>query len=238
MQGYPIGTIALVIVAAVIYLGLAHRTLDRLYLTDKAALLVIAAMILGSFIDIPIPFGGIGASVNVGGAIIPLILVLYVLSKAGTSGERIRAVLAAVITTAVVLSINTVILGDDPWHGGKDIIDPLYVYPLVAGGTAYIAGRSRRAAFIAAFLGVLLLDIIDYLIIVFSGVPGSVSIGGAGIFDALVLSGIVAVGLAEIVGETRERIQGGPAVEGRNKELLEGLKNKNYFGNGGDEDEK
>ncbi|HBT20518.1 MAG TPA: hypothetical protein DEA47_04020 [Peptococcaceae bacterium] len=238
MQGYPIGTIVLVIIAAVIYLGLAHRTLDRLYLTDKAALLIIAAMILGSFIDIPITFGGINASVNVGGAVIPLILVLYVLSKAGTSGERIRAVLAAVITAAVIFSINTLIFGDDPWHRGRDFVDPLYVYPLVAGGTAYIAGRSRRSAFIAAFLGVLLLDIIDYLIIVFFNVPGSVNIGGAGVFDALVLSGIVAVGLAEIIGETRERIQGGPAVEGRNEKLLEGLKNKNYSGDRGEDDEK
>ncbi len=63
---YPIGTIILVIVAALIYFGLAHRVLDRLYVTDKAALAVIAAMILGSFISLPIPHRNIGVSVNIG----------------------------------------------------------------------------------------------------------------------------------------------------------------------------
>jgi len=228
--GYPVGTVALVIVAALIYFGLAHRTLDRMYLTDKAALLVIAAMILGSFIDIPIPFGGIDASINIGGAVIPVALAIYVLSRAGTTKEWVRAILAAVITAAVILVINSFIFGDDPWHTGREFLDPLYVMPLIAGGVAYIAGRSRRSAFIAATMGVLLLDIVDYLVVLFTGVRSTISIGGAGIFDALVLSGIVAVGLAEIVGEMRERLQGGPAVAGRDEKLLEGLKNTNYTG--------
>lgn len=68
MFGYPFGTIVLVILAAVIYFGFAQRALDRLYLTDKAALAIIVAMIIGGYIDIPIPFGGVDASVNVGGA--------------------------------------------------------------------------------------------------------------------------------------------------------------------------
>ena len=39
-------------------------------------------------------------------------------------------------------------------------------------------------------------------------------IGGAGAFDSLILAGILAVLLAELVGETRERLQGGPKSEG------------------------
>ncbi|NLG67943.1 MAG: hypothetical protein GX496_00035, partial [Firmicutes bacterium] len=50
----PTGVIVLVVVAALIFFGLAHRALDRLRLTDGQALLVIAAIIAGSFIDLPL----------------------------------------------------------------------------------------------------------------------------------------------------------------------------------------
>ncbi|NLK01330.1 MAG: DUF1614 domain-containing protein, partial [Clostridia bacterium] len=183
MFGYPIGTIILVIIAALIYFGLAHRTLDRLYLTDKGALMIIAVMILGSFIDVPIPPGRIDLSINLGGAVIPVILAVYVLSKAGTGEEWMRAVVATLITTSVVLALNTFVYADDPFHTGRELIDPLYVYPLIAGGVAYLTGRSRRSAFIAATLGVLLLDVVDYIVVLATGVRSTISIGGAGIFD-------------------------------------------------------
>ena len=111
----------------------------------------------------------------------------------------------------------------DPWQRGTDFIDPLFIYPLVAGLVAYLVGRSRRSAFIAATLGVLGMDIIDYIKILGTSAPGAVHIGGAGAFDSIILSGIIAVLLAEIIGETRERLQGGPESEGRPQELVEGL---------------
>lgn len=228
MFGYPIGTIVLVILAAIIYFGLAQRALDRLYLTDKAALLIIVAMIFGGYIDIPLPFAGVDASVNVGGAIIPVALAIYVLVRAGTTKEWVRALLATAITALVIFIVNRYLMDAKPWQTNTDLIDPIYMYPIVAGLTAYLAGRSRRSAFIAATLGVLTMDIIQYLNAIFSGVRTTVAIGGAGVFDVIVLSGVLAIGLAEIIGETRERIQGGPATHGRDKELLEGLKNENY----------
>ena len=33
--------------------------------------------------------------------------------------------------------------------------------------------------------------------------------GGAGVFDAMIVAGLIAIGLAEFVGETRERIEEG-----------------------------
>jgi hypothetical protein len=36
-----------------------------------------------------------------------------------------------------------------------------------------------------------------------------VVLGGAGVFDATIVAGLIATGLAEFVGETRERIEGG-----------------------------
>jgi uncharacterized membrane protein len=223
MFRFSFGMIALVIVSALIYFGFAHRVLDRMRLTDRAALAIIAAMIVGSFIDIPITAGAIDSSINVGGGIIPIALAIYVLVKAGSTKEWVRAILAIIVTTTAVYFAGQY-SDADPGAGKGWLIDPIYVLPIIAGTVAYIVGRSRRSAFIAATLGVLSLDIINYIFLATTGTAGTVLVGGAGIFDSIVLAGIIAVLLAEVVGETRERMQGGPTTEGRPKELLAGLR--------------
>ncbi|GAW93230.1 DUF1614 domain-containing protein [Calderihabitans maritimus] len=227
MAGFPVGMIALLIVSVLIYFGLAQRVLDRLQLSDKAALAIVAAMIVGSFINIPLPVPRVNASLNVGGGLVPLLVAVYLLWKAGTAKEWIRALVATVLAGGVVFYINRYLMPRDPWQAGYDVIDPLYIYPIVAGAIAYLAGRSRRSAFIAATLGVLSLDVVDFIYYLTTAIPGRVSIGGAGIFDGVVLAGLFAVLLAEIVGETRERLQGGPESEGRPEDLVEGLKDIN-----------
>lgn len=225
MAGYPLGVLVLVLVFLLIYFGLAQRVLDRLYLNDKIALALVAASALGSFINIPLSRGPIMVSINVGGGLIPLSLALYVLYRAGTRKEVARSLFAAVITAGAIFVINSWLMrGREPWDFAWNVLDPLYYYPLVAGGVAYLVGRSRRAAFVAAILGVLALDIIDYLVLSFSGTRGTVAIGGAGAMDVSLVSGVVAVFLAELIGEGRERLQGGPEVEGRPKSLLEKLR--------------
>lgn len=227
MSRLPIGLIALIIVSALIFFGLAHRVLDRLRISDKMALAVLAGIIIGSFIDIPITTGRINSSINVGGGLIPVGLSFYVLSRAGTGKEWLRALLATVVTAGAIYYIGSVLMDGDP-GAPSYILDPIWVYPLVGGLVAYLAGRSRRSAFIAATLGVLSLDIINWVYLSTTRTPGRVNIGGAGAFDSIILAGLVAVLLAEIIGETRERLQGGPATEGRPKELLEALQNNQY----------
>lgn len=224
MPGFPLGAIVLIAVAALIFLGLAHRTLDRLYLTDRAALLVVAAMVIGSYINIPLVPGAQSVSLNVGGGLIPIGLAVYVLVRAGTGKEVLRALAAAAATAAVVFLLNSVMGRTDPFETRTDFIDPLFYYPLAAGIVAYIFGRSRRGAFIGAVFGVLALDLIDLTRIVRAGVRGTVAIGGAGAFDVMVMAAVFAVLLAEIIGETRERIQGGVAETGRPPSLLRALK--------------
>ncbi|MDN5347642.1 MAG: hypothetical protein PWP65_1206 [Clostridia bacterium] len=224
MAGYPLGVITLVIVFLLIYFGLAHRVLDRLYLSDRAGLALVAAMIAGSFINIPLLSGPITTSINVGGGLIPIGLAVYVLYRAGTAKEVWRALAAAAVTAAAVFFLNSVLMPTEPWNFALNILDPLYYYPLVAGIVAYLVGRSRRAAFIAAILGILALDVIDFFRLLAAGVRGTVAIGGGGIFDITILAGVVAVLLAELVGEARERLQGGPEAEGRPRSLLASLK--------------
>ena len=223
LAGFPIGMIALIVVAVLIYFGLAQRVLDRMRLSDRAALAIIGALVVGSFLNIPITRGRIDTSINVGGAIVPVAVAIYVLVKAGSRKEWIRALVAAIAVAAAIFFVNRYLLPGDPWQTGADFIDPLYIFPIMAGIIAYLIGRSRRSAFVAATLGVLSLDIVDYIYLTMRGIPGNVAIGGAGVFDVIVLSGIIAVLLTELLGESLERLQGGPKTEGRPEELLEGL---------------
>jgi len=216
MLQYPLGLLTLLAVSILIYFGVGHRVLDRLRLSDRAALGVIAAIIVGSFIDIPVTSR---LNINLGG-VIPIILAVYVLAGAGKAYEWIRAVVAAGVTAAILLLVSRV-LGAEP---EQMFIDPIYIYPLVAGTVAYIAGRSRRGAFFAAVMGVFALDVGHFIWLLRTGNPGVVNLGGGGAFDALVLSGILAVLLAEGVGEILQRVQGGPEVEGRPEELVKNLR--------------
>jgi uncharacterized membrane protein len=216
MTNFPIGLIALVVVSILIYFGVAHRVLDKLRMNDKSALAVIAAIIIGSFIDIPL---GSRVTINLGGSI-AVILAIYVWLGAGTTFEKVRSVIAAIVT-GLALFIAGRYLGAEP---EAIFIDPIYIYPLVAGIVGYLAGRSRRGSFFAAVMGVLSLDIAQYIYLMRSGLRGTVHIGGAGAFDSLILSGILAVLLAEIIGESLERIQGGPATEDRPPELIQNLR--------------
>lgn len=212
-----LGTIILVAVAVLIYLGVAQRVLDRLRLTDRAALLFVAALLVGGYLpDIPLSDN---VSINIGGGIVPLFLAVYLVARAGTAREKVRAVLATLVTSvAVYLAMKIMPL--EPTY--NYFIDPMYLFAIIAGVTGYLAGRSRRSAFIAGSMGLLLTDIFARIEVALRGGRGNMVIGGAGIFDSIVIGGILALVLAELIGETRERLGGGPG-EDRPDSLRHGL---------------
>ncbi len=197
-----IGLIILIIVGVLIFFGAAQRVLDRLYLSDNLALFVIAAIIAGSFFSIPIsqkPF----ISVNVGGALIPIILVIYVLSRTGSAKDIIRTIIATIFTAGAIYAV-TVILRN--FGEGRDIIDPMFIFALTGGVFAYIFGRTRRGAFVAGTLGYIAYEFVNIFKLITGRINTEIRLGGAGVFDSIVISGIFAVLLVEIVGETRERL--------------------------------
>src|SRR5690606_20354064 len=139
-----LGLSTLVIVAILIYAGVAQRVLDRMRLSDREALLFIAAMAACNFLpDIPVTAN---FAVKIGGAVLPAVLAVYLFVKAGTAKEKTRAVLATLAATAVIYGANKLIpvtpLFPLP-------IDPIYFYAVLAAVAGYLAGRSRRSAFIA-----------------------------------------------------------------------------------------
>lgn len=197
-----IGTIVLLITGLLILFGFGQRVLDRMRLNDTQAIFLIIAMIVGGFIpDIRITDR---ISINLGGFVIPVGVSLYLWFT--TSGkERLRSLLATAATgLSVYLLMN--FLPDEP---ETMQIDPTYTYGLAAGAIAYIFGRSRRGAFIAGTLGVVSANIAQDIINRMNGISQRLALGGAGAMDAVVISGIISVLLAEVLGEALERMTRG-----------------------------
>lgn len=212
------GVVLLIGVSILIFLGLAHRVLDRLYLSDRGGLLLIGVLIAGSFIDIPIWRNPL-VTLNIGGAVVPLALAIYVLSKAGSGKEVRRSLIGIVLTAGTLYGVSKLYSFDT----ARGLIEPQYLWAIISAIIAYIAGRSRRLAFIIATLGLLALDVIHVIEASVGGYNAPTRIGGAGAFDTIVVAGILAVLLAELIGESREALQGGPTREGHSPELNQAL---------------
>ena len=198
-----IGMILLIIVAVLILLGVGQRVLDRLRLNDKLALLFIALIIgLGFVPDIRVTPT---FAFNLGGAVVPLALCVYLFIKADTAREKWRCILASLITGAAVFALGR-LLPDEP----ETIpMDPILIYGLAAGLIAYIFGRSRRCAFVAGVVGMMLSNAANALYVRSRGVSQDFVLGGAGAADGIVIAGLLGVLLAEILGEVIERMKRG-----------------------------
>ena len=146
-----IGMVLLTVTAILVFFGAAQRVLDRMYLSDRAALVLIALMFFGTLL----PNLTIGrVQISLGGAVIPLCVCVYLLIRAGTAKERIRAIAGSFLTACIIYALSA-LMPDEP---EAIIIDPMYLYGLTGGIIAYLLGRSRRGAFICGVLGVMLAD--------------------------------------------------------------------------------
>jgi uncharacterized membrane protein len=127
-------------------------------------------------------------AVNVGGAVIPVILSLYLLFK---NRLYARGVLAVGIVTAVVNLMAYPVQG-------VGIATPTFMPPLVATVAAILLSRQYAPplAYIAGSLGTLIGgDLMNLGKIQGLGAPVA-AIGGAGTFDGIFVTGILAVLLA------------------------------------------
>lgn len=194
-----IGMIILVALALLILFGVMERVLDRMALTDKQALILVAAVFIGGLLP-DFTFGPV--TLNPGGALVPFGVCIYLLIHAGTGKERGRALLSALLTAAAVYAISIFF----PAEPETMPFDPLMLYGLSGGLIAWILGRSRRSAFISGILGVTLADIITNVMLWRRGIQQTLHLGSAGALDAVVISGLTAVLLCELLGEIMERI--------------------------------
>ena len=201
-----IGFILLTVTGLLILFGVGQRVLDRLRLTDIQAIVFIALIIAGGFVpDIPVSDS---FAFNIGGALIPLVLCIWLWIKADTARERARCLVASVITGISIFLLGRYM----PANPQALPIEPGYAYGIAAGLIAWVLGRSRRGAFIAGTLGVMLANVGSWLYARSMGADQRLVLGGAGGYDVIVIAGLLAVLMSELVGELVERV-----TRGRNK---------------------
>jgi uncharacterized membrane protein len=197
-------------------LGYAYA---RLGISSRTALLLLFGSLIGSYFNVPVArlpheeivavheipgFGmtyavpvvvawpGTVIAVNIGGAIIPGLLSLYLLIKNRLWGRGTVAV-------ACVAAVSHLLARPVP---GAGIALPIFVPPLAAAATAFALSRRDAAplAFIGGTLGTLIgADLLNLDKVPTLGAP-IVSIGGAGTFDGVFLSGILGVLFASMSG--------------------------------------
>jgi hypothetical protein len=199
-----IGFILLTVTGLLILFGVGQRVLDRLRLTDIQAIVFIALIIAGGFVpDIPVSDS---FAFNIGGALIPLVLCIWLWIKADTARERARCLVASVITGISIFLLGRYMPADPQALP----IEPGYAYGIAAGLIAWVLGRSRRGAFIAGTLGVMLANVGSWLYARSMGADQRLVLGGAGGYDVIVIAGLLAVLMSELVGELVERVTRGP----------------------------
>jgi uncharacterized membrane protein len=134
-------------------------------------------------------------AVNVGGAVIPVLLSLYLLFKNRLFAQGFLAV--GIVTVIVHLMAHPV--------QGVGIAEPIFAPPLLATAVAiFLSGRyAAPLAYVAGSLGTLIgADLLNLGKLQGLGAPVA-SIGGAGTFDGIFVTGILAVLLAGMMTEKR-----------------------------------
>ncbi len=136
-------------------------------------------------------FEGTTVAVNVGGGLLPVILSLYLLVKNKFYGS---ALAGTILVTVVVHMLAHPVKG-------LGIAEPLFVPPLVAAAAGLIFARKSAPAlaYISGSLGTIIgADLLNLDKVRALEAP-IVSIGGAGTFDGIFLTGIVAVFMAALL---------------------------------------
>ncbi len=181
---------------------------ENLGISSNLSFLIFLAILVGSAINIPLTkrkfyyirekhFFGLfsseklmaeGLFINLGGAIIPLLLCLYFLLKIPLE----PVLIATGLMTLICYSLSRFI-------PKKGVVLPAFIPPLFAAVFSVILCRQFAApcAFVSGVLGTLIgADIFNLPKVRKYG--GFLSIGGAGVFDGIFLTGIVSAFLTGI----------------------------------------
>lgn len=212
----------LALLVALIEIGILQYVFESLGVSRRYFLALLVLSLLGSYVNIPIAhfsgrpermgqvvsfFGmqyvvpvivdspGTVLAVNLGGAVIPFLLSMYLIVKHELYGKSVVAV--AVVSLLVHLMARPV--------PGVGIAVPILIPPLLTALVALALSSWNPAplAYIAGSLGTLIgADLMNLGKVRSLGAPVA-SIGGAGKFDGIFLTGVVAVLLTSIVNANR-----------------------------------
>jgi uncharacterized membrane protein len=206
-----------IVLVVLIQIGTLRYAYLRIGLSPGAAFILLLGSLAGSYFNIPIAelpaqqvvsdrevvyFGmryaipvvvqwpGTVVAVNVGGAVIPTLMSLYLLVKYRLWGPGLLA--TAGVSIVCYMLAHPV--------RGLGIAEPVFVPSLAAAVTALLLSRRHAAplAYIGGSLGTLIgADLLNLDKVQGLGAPVA-SIGGAGTFDGIFLIGILAVLIASL----------------------------------------
>ena len=225
MNAFPLFSLfafVLMLVLLPLFFGeLMATSLGKLHLSPGMALLVMAAIIIGGLINIPVKrvmrqrlvpthplaifgLGGLWPemrretretiiAVNFGGCVIPTGIALYELFHIVDAG--VPALSAVLVAGVVNIAVCYFVARPVP---GVGILMPGLLPAAVAATLALILapGDAAPVAYVAGVAGPLIGADLLHLKEIEQSAVGVASIGGAGTFDGIVLSGIVAAYLA------------------------------------------
>ncbi len=208
----------LLVLLILLQIGLLSRAYSALGLDPRVVTLVLFGSLLGAYVNLPlvrlpeervvsrevveifgVPFlapvevdwPGTILAINVGGAVIPIMLSFYLLARYRLWGP---GALAVAVVAFVVHRMATPV-------PGLGISVPTFAPPLLAAFVALVLSRRFAAplAYIGGSLGVLIGADLMNLGVLRSLGAAVASIGGAGTFDGVFLTGVIAVLLASLV---------------------------------------
>jgi uncharacterized membrane protein len=207
---------SLLLLVAAVELRVVEYAYARIGIAPRALFALLAASVLGGFVNLPVArlhdepitalrdvqvFGvryripvverraGTVVAVNVGGALVPAGVSAYLLAT--NPGSLLGPLAATAITAAAVHALARPV-------AGVGIAVPMWTPPLVAAASALLLAPAApaRAAYVGGTIGSLVgADLMNLGRLRGLGAP-AVSIGGAGTFDGIFLTGILAALLA------------------------------------------
>jgi uncharacterized membrane protein len=202
--------IVLPIIFLLILFDIISISFTKLGLSSGTGIALLIATLVGSMVNIPISSRRIVyeqplpfysrylfylpprvshqvIAVNLGGAIIPIGFALYLLQR--------TPLLPALIATLIIVLVTRLLARP---VAGVGIVMPAWIPPLISAGLAYLLARDNPApvAYISGTVGTLIgADLLNWPNFNKLGAQ-MISIGGAGVFDGIFLSGIVAALIA------------------------------------------
>ncbi len=179
---------------AFVQIGILTVAFDKLGLSADSAYLLFLTIIVGSMINLPLfELGNDEDSaaktrilVNVGGCVVPVAFCLYLINHHPL--DPVRVIAAVSVVTLLSWKVSRGL-------PGIGIGMPVFLAPITAAAVSYLLDAKHAAplAYISGTLGVLIgSDLLHLKDLRRMGAPFA-SIGGAGSFDGIFITGIVAV---------------------------------------------
>jgi uncharacterized membrane protein len=205
--------VLLLFLIAMLEVGIIESAYQKLGMSHRAVTLLLLLSIFGSYINIPIATissppvvhhynvynlnyipglvpipGDTVIAINLGGAVIPVFLSAYLLMRVGGIAP---ALVATILVALLVHHFSRVV-------PGAGIAVPTFIPGFAAAILAVLLTREQQpvVAYVAGTIGCLVgADVLNLALVAHLNAPMA-SIGGAGTFDGVFVSGIIAVLLA------------------------------------------